>query len=87
MNIVFTKLFLKHYDKRIAGNPALIKKFSVRLKLFRDNPNHPSLRLHALKGNRKEFLAYSVTGDIRVVLYLRGDTAYFVTIGTHSQVY
>lgn len=31
--------------------------------------------------------AFWITGDIRVVYRVRGDTVYFLDIGTHNQVY
>ena len=30
---------------------------------------------------------FYVTGDVRVIYYIHEETAYFVDIGTHAQVY
>jgi len=48
---------------------------------------NPSLRLHPLKGLRKGYYSFSVTGDIRIVFYIFKGDIYFVDIGTHNQVY
>jgi len=45
------------------------------------------LQDHLLMGKLEGYRAFSVTGDIRVVYYIHDQTAYFVDIGTHNQVY
>jgi len=43
--IIFNETFLKYFDKIPTK---LKKKFFVKLKLFKQNPFHPSLKLHKL---------------------------------------
>ena len=80
--------FDKNYEKRIRFNPKLDKRFSERISLFSQNPSHPTLDDHPLKGSKRFYRSFSITGDIRVVYYPISDKeAFFVDIGSHNQVY
>lgn len=79
--------FIKHFNKRIEPHINLSQKFDERIKLFLANPNHPILKDHQLKGNKISLRAFSITGDIRVIYYLKGNTISLVDIGSHNQVY
>ena len=83
----FTKEFKKAYKKRIATKKNLVKRFKERYDIFVKDPNNSTLRNHPLGGKMKRNRAFSVTGDIRVVYYVHKETAYFIDIGTHYQVY
>jgi mRNA-degrading endonuclease YafQ of YafQ-DinJ toxin-antitoxin module len=88
MNILTHPVFDKHFAKRIASNRKLTAQFQSRLELFIINPKHPTLRVHRLKGAKKDVSAFSVTGDIRV-LYLepKKNSIILLDIGSHNQVY
>ena len=80
--------FKKAYKKRIAADAKLVKKTRNRIQIFMDNPSHPLLRGHALKGAKDGLCAFSVTGDIRIIYRRMNDSeAEFLDIGTHNQVY
>ncbi len=69
-------------DKKLAS---VIKK---QLKIFENDPKHPSLRTHKLSGNFSSRWSISITRSIRMTYILRSNTkAYFIAIGTHDQVY
>lgn len=87
MRTYFTRTFKKHYHNRIFPSLNLNQQFRERRNLFIENSRHSILKDHPLSGKMKGFRAFSVTGDIRVIYYIRGDIAYFVDIGTHNQVY
>lgn len=87
MNVSLTKKFKNSYKKRIQPFKSLDKKFEDRYDLFVVNSNSPLLKDHGLKGISKGYRAFSVTGDIRVIYYVKNNIAYFVDIGTHNQVY
>ena len=87
MKAFFTKDFKKAYAKRISHNKNLTTRFENRYDLFVEEPTNPVLKDHVLSGKLKGYKAFSITGDIRVVYYIHNDTAYFVDIGTHNQVY
>ena len=66
----------------------LFSKIEKQIILFEINPKHPSLRLHKLTGNLKNFWSISITRNFRLIYQLKSkDTAYFVDIGTHDEVY
>lgn len=87
MNIHFTKDFKKSYRKRIQSNKNLTERFEERYDLFENDSTNQILKDHELAGKLQGHRAFSITGDIRVVYYIFGDTAYFIDIGTHNQVY
>ena len=87
MKIEFSHAFIKTHKKRILHQKHLHQKFKERTRLFEQNPDNPILNDHALKGKLDDKRAFSVTGDVRVVYFIHEDTAYFVDIGTHAQVY
>jgi addiction module RelE/StbE family toxin len=80
--IHFTSVYLKSYERL----PKHVKRIQDRKeKLFRENPFHPSLKTHKLKGKYKDFYSYSVTRDYRVLFrFLNGDEVIFYDIGTHE---
>jgi addiction module RelE/StbE family toxin len=84
MTIKYSKGFLKHVKKL---SPELRQQLQDRLVLFDENPLHPTLRNHALKGKYKDYRSISVTGDVRVLYLQSGDEVIFDAVGTHSQLY
>lgn len=73
------------------------KKLSVKMKdkvlrileIFEENPLHPTLRNHALKGEYFGMRSVDVTGDVRIIFkehdgYIE---VILVDVGTHSQLY
>lgn len=88
MRVELARSFLKAYKKRIQTNVKLDAQLATRIDLFKANAKNPILNDHALKGNKLGLRAFSITGDVRVV-YERIDdeTAVFLDIGTHAQVY
>lgn len=67
--------------------------FIEKLSLFIDDEHHPSLRTHALKGQRRNEYAFSVTHDIRALYkkFVQKEKIIliftFIDIGTHNKVY
>ena len=78
---------LKLKDLKLSG------KAEKQLTLFAQNPKHPSLRTHKLKGKIENRWSISITKSIRMVyVVIEGQenedpTAYFVAIGSHDQAY
>ena len=87
MKILYHKNFLKNYRKRILANRVLDSQFKKRLKIFQQNPHHPSLKDHRLVGSKKAYRAFSIAGDTRVVYKKFNETILLYDIGTHNQVY
>ncbi len=87
MKVQFSASFTKKFNKRFLHNSTLKKKLRQRAELFQKNSTSPILKDHPLIGKKKGYRAFSVTGDIRVIYYVKDDIAYFMDIGTHNQVY
>ncbi len=86
-SVVFHRDFEKHYKKRIAPNPKLVKRFSERYKLFLSGERGKPLNDHALSGDLLGRRAFSVAGDTRVIYIELEDRIIFLDVGTHNQVY
>lgn len=84
MNAHFHKKFKKNYKKRILLNPSLDKRFGERFNLFLKDSSDPILKDHSLSGKLKGLRAFWVTGNIRVVYFIKDETAYFVNIALYS---
>lgn len=87
MKTLYHKNFLKNYRKRIDPNKKLSSQFETRFDQFLKDPKNPVLKDHQLKGEKKEYRAFSITGDVRVVYKKFDDSVLFYDIGTHNQVY
>lgn len=87
MKIESTHTFVKNFKKRFAHQLEIKKRFFERVKLFSVDPTNPLLKDHPLKGKEIGLRAFSIAGNIRVVYYIKGETIYFLDIGTHNQVY
>ncbi len=63
----------------------IIRIAVVKEKIFRDNPLHPSLRLHALHGKLQGIHSLSVSGNYRIIFERQknGDIL-FISIGKHD---
>lgn len=79
--------FKKHFKKRVLPSPKLASKFEERLRLFLADPENQLLKNHQLKGKKKNYYSFSITGDIRVVYKIKGNILQLYDIGTHNQVY
>jgi mRNA interferase YafQ len=82
--------YSKKFEKDLRKAPLKIQKsFRKRLDLFLDNKFDPTLNNHSLAGKYKGTRSINITGDWRAFFreYKNGQTVYFVTLGTHSQLY
>lgn len=65
--------------------PTDLKKRAQRcIEKFRENPFHPSLRLHQLSGKLDGFWSISIDLQYRIIFEIISDTAFFHSIGTHA---
>lgn len=86
MKIIFHKKFMKDFSKLSQKQQ---ERIDETVALFRQNPFHPLLNNHALKGEFQGFRSISVGGDFR--LFFIEEENYkrvvFMAAGTHSQLY
>ncbi len=85
MNLEFHKDFQKRYIKLRAGEKL---KFQERQEIFLEDPSHPILNNHALKGKYEGYRSINIGGNLRAIYHLiSSDTVLFVDIDTHSNLY
>lgn len=84
MIIVFHKDFKKKYRKL---SPKIVEKLDDRLKLFSADEFNPLLNNHALKGKWLGYRSINVSGDIGAIFKRDSESALFVAIDNHSNLY
>lgn len=67
--------------------PALQEEVIEKVELFKNEKNHPALKVHKLHGRLKEQYSFSVNYQTRIVfVYLpkKPKEAYLLTVGDHD---
>ncbi len=83
MIVVYTALQFKKSVKKIPSRVQV--SFQKKLKLFRQDPFHRSLKTHRLSGKMKDYYSFSITYSYRVLFkFLDKNRALFIDIGTHE---
>jgi addiction module RelE/StbE family toxin len=88
MNVQFDADFVKKLKKQ---NVLIRKSFKQRIIILSKNPNYPKLNNHSLKDKWQGYRSIDINADWRVIYKEiqtgEGKVAYFVTIGTHKELY
>jgi addiction module RelE/StbE family toxin len=83
--------FVRAARKLVKRNPGIAPDLRETLEYLSDDPFHPQLRTHKLKGPLASSWACSVSYDIRLVfsfVEFEGQEAILLeTVGTHEEVY
>jgi len=87
--IVETNKYNKKLIKFFKNHPNLLKKYTKTLFLLENNPYHPSLRLHKLKGELKEYSSISIDMEYRIIIdfIIIDKRIFLIDIGSHDEVY
>jgi len=87
--LIETETYLKRLKKFLKKHPDLINKYEKTVMLLEKNPYHPSLRLHKLKGDKKEFYSVSIDIEYRIIVdFIIVDKKIFlIDIGHHNEIY
>jgi addiction module RelE/StbE family toxin len=87
--LIYTKSYIKKAKKFVRKHPNLLIQYERTLKLLELNPNHPSLRLHELKGKLKGIYSVSINISYRITLELiiAESNIILIDVGPHDQVY
>jgi mRNA-degrading endonuclease YafQ of YafQ-DinJ toxin-antitoxin module len=91
--MIYKLIFPASYQKReksfLRKHPDLHERYFKTLLLLEQNPHHPSLRLHSLRGNLTGLHSVSISMRYRITLELqiRQNTILFVNVGSHGEVY
>jgi len=84
----FGILDLKKFKKKIIKNPTLNKKFEDALTIFSKDPFDQKLKTHKLSGALKEYWAFAVDYNTRIVFkFLPNQKILLIDIGSHEEVY
>ena len=88
MKVQFSTLFYRLYKKT---NVRIKKEVDRKIKIFRQDPLHPSLHNHELRDEYQGLRSIDVTTDYRAIyeeIKVDDETiAYFSLLGTHKQLY
>ena len=84
MEIRFHKNFKKRFEKL---PPKVQAQFYERLDLFLENKFATTLNNHSVGKAFPSCRSINVSGDYRAIFQDQVDSAVFITIGTHSDLY
>ena len=93
MKIGWTPKSLRSFKRLIRKNPNLRPLIENTLKQLSENPFHPALRSHKLKGELEEIWSCSINYKYRILFeFVRnteeeGDAILLLNLGTHDEVY
>ena len=81
-NLEYSRKFVKKLKKLPFH---IVKVAGEKEKMFKENPLHPSLRLHELSGQLNALWSISITDSYRIIFQRQenGDIV-FVSIGRHD---
>ena len=87
--LVQTDKYKKKVVKFLKKHRNLISKYEKTIFLLEQNPFHPSLRLHKLKGDLKEFYSVSIDMEYRIIIdfIIIDYRIILIDIGSHDEVY
>ena len=88
-NLVYTYSYIKRASKFLKKHPEIISQYEKTLKILEMNPDHPSLRLHQLKGKFNKLYSVSINISYRIVLefYITEKEIILVNVGHHDEIY
>lgn len=87
--LIYTNSYVRRVTKFLKKHPELISQYEKTLKILELNPQHPSLRLHLLKGRLKKLHSVSINISYRITLefYFSDKEIILVNIGHHDDIY
>ncbi len=78
----------KKFDKQFTKLPEKIKnQYIERIQIFVQDPNDIILNNHSVHYLYEGCRSINISGDVRALYEMVDDTALFVRIGTHSELY
>jgi mRNA-degrading endonuclease YafQ of YafQ-DinJ toxin-antitoxin module len=87
--LIYTNSYIKRAKRFLKLHPELKGQYEKTLKLLEINPQHPSLRLHQLKGKLKDLYSISINISYRITIefYIDDKEIILVNVGHHDKVY
>lgn len=84
MKVFYTKKFVSLYQKL----PSVIKiKAERQERIFQENLFYPSLNTEKLMPKKNNLWSFRVDGTYRIVFHFEGESATFLYIGHHKDIY
>jgi mRNA-degrading endonuclease YafQ of YafQ-DinJ toxin-antitoxin module len=88
-SIHYDSVFEKKWHKYLTGLTEKQRaQLKERLTIFKEDIFDKRLKTHRLKGNLKEYYAFSISYSDRIVFkIIEGNSVYFIEVGGHDEVY
>ena len=91
-SLLWSKSFLRAYKRTVLQHPEIRTKIKSILEQLADDPFHPNLRSHKLKGELAGSWACSIDYDYRIIFEFVKSTdseeeILLITMGSHEEVY
>lgn len=87
--LLFTESYTRRAIRFLRKHPEIKGQYRKTLELLELNPQHPSLRLHKLRGVLTGLHSVSINIAYRITLQftIQNHTILLVNIGSHEDVY
>jgi mRNA-degrading endonuclease YafQ of YafQ-DinJ toxin-antitoxin module len=87
--LIFTDDYMRRAIRFLRRHPELKSQYAKTLALLEANPQHPSLRLHALSGRLQGVHSVSINLSYRITLELLIQDQQIIplNVGDHDAVY
>lgn len=84
--LITTKSYERQLRTFIKKHPDLRESYARTLRLLEVNPDHPSLRIHKLKGKLRDYSSASINLKYRIMIdfIFRDDAILLISIGSHD---
>ncbi|EIC30900.1 MULTISPECIES: type II toxin-antitoxin system YafQ family toxin [Methylomicrobium] len=88
-SLIFTDSYKKRARRFARQHPELKEQYRKTLRLLSQNPFHPSLRLHPLKGKLAALHSVSINLSYRITLemIITEKEIVLINVGSHDEVY
>jgi mRNA-degrading endonuclease YafQ of YafQ-DinJ toxin-antitoxin module len=87
MTVKFSKQAIKQYKKYRKIDRVFKSDLEEALSLYQFKPDHPILRVHALKEELSACYSLTLESDLLVIFKEIKDGILITNIGTHDEVY
>jgi addiction module RelE/StbE family toxin len=87
--LIETTSYGKKIRKFLKKHPNIFSKYEKTIFFLEQNPHHPSLRLHKLRGSLSEYYSISIDMEYRIIIdfIIVDNVIYLIDIGSHDEVY
>ena len=85
MNLHFTNSFIRKVKRLTKKDPSLKRFLKKQFKIFAQDPYHPSLKTHKLKGKRINEYSILIKSNLRAIAVKEKDNFIFFDLITHDE--